>query len=157
MARAILPIHILSSEKDGISGELAFTAVTADGLFIPYRYAINATDISNYAGLVSAGKFRASSPTLPNSDTTRKYGFQLPRTEKLVLLVKGVALAEVITISGSSEYGVAKKAITVPAGAGKIYEISLRDFGLHIDGHGQLTIGGEATDGATVGLALVAR
>lgn len=157
MAREILPLHVIDVGAGGVSDEITFKVVGADGLYIPYRYPINAASIANHAALVATGKLRAVAPTMPNNDQTGKFGLKLPRTEKLILLVKGVALAEDVTFYGSEEYGQPDFELTIPAGAGKIYAISAYDAGLHILPSGRVHIGGGALDGETVSFALVAR
>jgi hypothetical protein len=93
-------------------------------------------------------------------------GFELPPTEKLILLVsKGTAenTAATVVIKGSLEYKQDDVTITLPAAdvAGTIYEIDITSFGLLI---GRKTNVAAAEDGIIVtpgdtatGLLLVAR
>jgi hypothetical protein len=71
-------------------------------------------------------------------------GFELPPTEKLILLVKkGTAenTAATIVVKGSVEYKQADVTITLPAAAvlGTLFEIDLTAFGLFIGRKGGLT------------------
>ena len=93
-------------------------------------------------------------------------GFELPPTEKLILLIsKGPAVdtAGTVVIKGSIEYKQADITITLPAAdaAGTVYEVDLTSFGLLI---GRKTGVVPAEDGiiltpgdTATGLLLIAR
>ena len=145
---------------------ITFTgSVTAnDYLRIPRRYPF--ADIADLATLQSAGFFRHATTTVSSelggsavADTEGVLGFELPNTEKLILLAqKGASTEETLLIEGSLEYGIDDVTVTLPAGTiGDLYEVDLYDFGLFITG-----VAGE--DGVmiknvsgTVNLALIAR
>ena len=166
MAYAIKNID-LNIKRPAVEGKkIVFTTVaTANDHFrSPRRYPF--ADIVDYETLKSEGFFRhattAVSTNLGGSataDTEGNLGFQLPNTEKLILLAKkGAATKEELVIEGSLEYGIDDVTVTLPAGAiGDLYEIDLYDFGLYITGiAGEQGIMIKATD-ATVSLALIAR
>jgi hypothetical protein len=170
MAIKNLKLVIAPPALDALSPKLVFTTSAAgdDFLRIPRRYPF--ADITAPTGffrhnIPQNGTGNAStevSAELGGSATTNtegKLGYELPHTEKLVLLVKkGATTAEAFTIEGSLQYRIADLVISVPAGAiGDIYEFSLANFGLYIEG-----IAGEkgimiknAT--TTLGFGLVAR
>lgn len=104
---------------------------------IPYRYSIN--DIANYEKLQANGKLR---------HTERRSvvggGIQLPRTEKLILLVKGHSDASKLTI-GETVYEL--------EGGSKLFEIDMFDFGLMINEGGEV----ELKCDKPIGVALIAR
>lgn len=160
MATTNLKLFIKKTGQE-ISPKYVFqTVATADDyLRIPRRYPF--ADVT-----APTGFFRHSTTTvsseLGGSSTTNTegvLGFELPRTEKLILLVKkGATTAETLTLEGSLEYGVADRVISVPAGAiGDVYEIDLFDFGLFIAGvageHGMSIKVGHTT----LGVCLIAR
>lgn len=146
--------------------KLTFTTVsTADDLGrIPYRYPF--VDIANYYALKTAGYFRHATTDVSTAlggskvtNTEGKLGFQLPKTEKLILIAKkGATTEEKIVIKGSRRYNINDIEIALPAGSvGDLYEIDLFDFGLLLDG-----VDGEQGviiqyKHTTVGLALVGR
>lgn len=138
MARTNIKLNITIPGKLGASEKIVFTKGTADGLRIPYRYPF--ADIANYNALKNIGYFRHATSTVNTSlgsneaGTEGRLGFELPYTEKLILLVKkGAATAEKLTIVGSSQYRIDDLVITIPAGAiGDLYEIDLYDYGLFI-------------------------
>lgn len=176
MAIKNIPLTVRIPGKQELSAKLAFAVAedANDHFRIPRRYPF--VDIANYAALVTSGFLRhglkqnevggttstAVSDQLGGSVTTNTegiVGYQLPTTEKLVLLVqKGATTAESITFEGSIEYRIPDLTISIPAGAiGDIFELDLFDFGLFIEG-----ISGEpglliksATD--TLGFALLVR
>ena len=111
---------------------------------IPYRYPF--ANISNLANLQTEEFFRHATLDVSDeiggssvADAKTNLGFQLPRTEKLVLLVKGVgAIATndvVMTITGSTKYNKPDVTYTFAVGdvTGKVYEIDLYEFGLLIE------------------------
>ena len=179
MAYAIknLDLNIKRPTVDGRAISFTSVATTGDHLRIPRRYPF--ADIVDYATLKSEGFFRHATTTVSTelggssvADTEGNLGFELPNTEKLILLLKrdGVAstgTAELkITIEGSNEYGIDDKIITISAdetfvAGSEIREIDLYDFGLYITGitgEKGLMIKVETTDTITkVGLALIAR
>lgn len=182
MARKNIPLTVV---KPGTLAEKIVFVANADGQenTIPYRYPF--ADIENYAALKASGFFRHSTTTVSTdlggsavADTASNLGFQLPRTEKLVLLCKvGSALSSdkniVVTIKGSTEYGIADKTFKLAednvnqdtdgilAAAGDIIEVDLYDFGLLLNaGEIVITADGNASanaDDAKVSFALVAR
>lgn len=91
---------------------------------IPYRYSVD--DIVNYAELQANGKLRHMEK---RSDING--GIQLPRTEKLILLVKGNSEASKLTIGG---------AVYELEGGSKLFEIDMFDFGLRIDEGGEVEL-----------------
>jgi len=188
MARKHIPLTII---RPSVEELIAYTFEAVDATdkvaFIPFRYPF--VDISNYEALKTAGFFRhglqqpsggaasaAVSSELGGSasaDTITNLGYHLPRTEKLILLVKILtafsADADVatITLSGSEKYNQAPLALTIDTGAnasadaaGTIYEIDLYNFGLFIGDNAELKIT-VATDTAAdfdhLQFALVAR
>jgi hypothetical protein len=179
MAYAIKNLD-LNIKRPGVEGKpIVFTSVatTGDHLRIPRRYPF--ADIVDYATLKSEGFFRHATTTVSSdlggsstADTEGNLGFQLPNTEKLILLLKRNGVASTgtakltITIEGSAEYGIEDKVIEIAAdetftSGTEIREIDLYDFGLYITGipdEKGLMIKVETTDTiSTVGLALIAR
>lgn len=143
MATINLKLNIKRPGVEGIGDKITFTKVANanDYLRIPRRYPF--VDIANYNNLKAVGYFRhattAVSTDLGGSATTNtegKLGFQLPPTEKLILLVKkGSTAAEQFTIKGSIQYSIDDVEVTVPAGAvGDLYEVDLYNFGEYITG-----------------------
>lgn len=147
---------------------------------IPFRYPF--ADIKNYAALKDLDFFRHATTTVDASlggsataDTHTTLGYQLPPTEKLILLVKvnaGLSTGKVIdvTIKGSKQYQIDDTVYTfaqdegdgIEVEAGDIMEIDLYNFGLLLDAHGEIQIHTEddATsnaDAAKLSFALVAR
>lgn len=143
--------------------KLTFESITAnDVIRVPRRtpYA----DIVNLDDLKASGFIRTSTTQVTTkyggSNTAGAYsklGLTLPRTEKLVLLVKNPATTAVsIKLSGNSRAGMGETTIAIPTGvAGDVYEIDLFDMGLHFnaDEEGSLTL----TPNAAVGMVLIAR
>lgn len=147
MAKIVIKANIIVPQNDGLSDKIVGvtgTSGASNGLSIPFRYAFNTTEIANFDALKTAGFFRATSPIGPDGVTGAggKYGYQLPRTEKLMLIVtKGATTAESFSISGAARYGVDTKTVAIPTGAiGDQYTYSLYDFGLHINSDGEIFI-----------------
>lgn len=152
MATKNIPLTVRIPGRQEVSAKIAFVAAgTADDHFrIPRRYPF--VDIANYDALVAADFLRhglkqnqagttstAVSSELGGSsvtDTEGVLGYQLPHTEKLILLVKkGATDAESLTFEGSIEYRIPDLTIEIPAGAvGDVFELDLYDFGLFIEG-----------------------
>lgn len=175
MAIKNLLLNIKRPGVEGVSDEIVFTQVVSDEdyLRIPRRYPF--VDIANYDALVTAGYFRHAttdvSTDLGGSKTTNtegKLGFQLPNTEKLVLLVRRTGVSSVgtaetaFTIKGSIQYGIDDVTVLWEADATfqsgtKVYEVDLYNFGLLITGvAGEQGIMIESTDN-TLEFALIAR
>lgn len=175
MAIKNIPLTVRIPGRQVVSDPVVFAvAAAADDHFrIPRRYPF--VDIANYDELVAAGFLRhglkqnqagttsaAVSTELGGSVTTNTegvLGYQLPTTEKLILLVqKGATTAEEITFEGSIQYRIPDLTVSIPSGAvGDVFEVDLYDFGLFIEG-----VSGEpglliksATD--TLKFALIAR
>lgn len=175
MAIKNIDLNIKRPGIDGVSDEITFTKVVTDKdyLRIPRRYPF--ADIANYNELVTAGYFRHATTDVSADyggsktvDTEGTLGFQLPNTEKLVLLVRrtgvvtnGTAKTS-FTIKGSLQYGIDDVTVTWAADAEfvsgtKIYEVDLYNFGLFITGvAGEKGIMIESTDN-TLEFALIAR
>ena len=146
-----IKLNIHQPGIDGVTDEIVFTTIQASGdvLRIPRRYPF--VDIANYQELRERGYFRhattAVSSELGGSDvsnTEGKLGFQLPPTEKLILLVKrtGVAgtgtPAQEFQISNSRLHQADPVVVSWEADSQftegvKLYEIDLYNFGLYID------------------------
>ena len=183
MARVNIPLTIHRPAVKELV-KVTFTA-NADGNtnVIPFRYPF--VDIANYTELKTKGFFRHATTDVSTdyggSKTTgnpSSLGYQLPATEKLILLVKVASALTtdkhvVITVKGSEKYGIADlklkiaEDIVVDADgiavvAGDVLEIDLYDFGLLLDEDGEITItaAGNASakaDDAKVAFALIAR
>lgn len=183
MARKHIPVTIIRPGVEELV-PYAFEAVDATdkAAFIPFRYPF--ADIANYAALKTAGFFRhglqqpsggvasaAVSSELGGSasaDAITTLGYHLPRTEKLVLLVKVVTALTSgtdvvsITLSGSSKYIQEPVVIQTPANpaAGTIFEVDIYNFGLYIGDNGELKVSVATTTAADfdhVEFALVSR
>ena len=146
-----IKLNIHQPGIDGVTDEIVFTTIQESGdvLRIPRRYPF--VDIANYQELRERGYFRhattAVSSELGGSDvsnTEGKLGFQLPPTEKLILLVKrtGVAgtgtPAQEFQISNSRLHQADPVVVSWEADSQftegvKLYEIDLYNFGLYID------------------------
>ena len=147
--------------------EIEFTAFAAEDVaVIPRRLPF--ADIANFAALKTAGYFRHATQTVSTelggsatagADTT--LGFQLPPTEKLILLAKKKATtAETVTFKGSHEYSIPDLEVTIPSGAvGDIFEIDLFDMGLYVGSLNDTTIssGVRIVCNNAIELALIAR
>lgn len=117
-----LTIHTPGDKK---AVEVAFQNLSAFTPHpIPYRYSIN--DITNNEELQENGKLRHQEQ---RSDIGG--GMQLPRTEKLILLVKGNSDASKLTI-GETVYEL--------EGGSKLFEIDMFDFGLRITDGGEVEL-----------------
>lgn len=121
-----LNIHIPGAE--GLQAPIAFTSVATDGdsFRIPYRYPF--VDVVHYNLLEDAGVFRHSTKTVSTNlgsnttDTEGGLGLQLPRTEKLVLLVKRSANEDSdLTISANTRTGKKDVKIELLAGGTATY------------------------------------
>lgn len=178
MAIKNLALNIRRPGADSLGDKITFTSVATanDYLRIPRRYPF--ADIANYSTLVTDGFFRHGlkytsvgiagttvktvSTELGGSVTTNTegvLGYELPNTEKLVLLVKkGATTDETFVIEGSLEYGIPDVTIATGAGAvGDLFEVDLYNFGLFIGGidgeHGVMIKAGHTT----LAFALIAR
>jgi hypothetical protein len=156
-----IKLNIVQPGRDGVSEEILFTNATSktDPLRIPYRYPF--ADIANYAALKARGYFRHETTEVSSllggssaTNTEGKLGFQLPPTEKLVLLVKrkGIVSAgtpdQKIVIKGSRLYSIPDIEIEFDedenfTSGEKLYTIDLYNFGLYISGV-------EGEDGITI-------
>lgn len=184
MANVNIPLTITRPGVNVVT-PIGFQAYVTETPFqIPFRYPL--VDISNYAALKSAGFFRhglkqyglpagsasaATSTELnPNgdsADTNPTLGYQLPNTEKLVLLVKVKTLIGAapvtVTIKGSAQYRIDDFVFEIPAASavGSVFEFPLYDFGLLIQqGTGHIEISADsatADDEEHLEFALVAR
>jgi hypothetical protein len=139
MARTNVKLIVRQPGVDGLSALLVWTDGTADGLRIPRRYPF--ADIANYAALKTSGFFRHATADVSSemggssvAGSEGGLGYQLPPTEKLILLVrKGATTEELFTIKGSPEYSIDDEVISVPVGAiGDIYECDLFNMGLFL-------------------------
>lgn len=150
---------------------------------IPFRYPF--ADIKNHAALKAAGFFRHENSTAVDTtiggsataDTRTTLGYKLPRTEKLILLVKVNANLSTdkhikVTIKGSEQYGIddVEYVFTqdpdeepgLEVVSGDLVEIDLYNFGLLLDADGEIQIHtlDDATsnaDKAKLSFALIAR
>jgi hypothetical protein len=184
MARKNIPLTILRPGVEELH-KIEFLANAAGNEnYIPFRYPF--ADISNYLALRSAGFFRhpltggvaaVEETTLggdATSDQPSNLGYQLPRTEKLVLLclVNDDLTTDktiTITIKGSEQYDIDDVTYEIgedsehafPVSSGDIFEIDLYNFGLLInDGELLVTADGTADthgDDDKVSFALIAR
>lgn len=166
MATINLKLNIKRPGIEGIGDIITFTQVTDEGdyLRIPRRYPF--VDIANYNNLKAVGYFRHATTDVSTdlggssaTNTEGKLGFQLPPTEKLILLVKkGNEEEEEFTIKGSIQYNIDDVEVTVPEGEiGDLFEVDLYNFGEYITG-----IAGEAgvmieVLSSTLEFALIAR
>lgn len=117
-----LTIHTPGDKK---AVEVAFQNLSANTSYlIPYRYSNN--DIANYEELQANGKLRHMEK---RSDING--GIQLPRTEKLILLVKGNSEASKLTIG---------EAVYELESGSKLFEIDMFDFGLRINEDGEVEL-----------------
>lgn len=183
MGRVNIPLTIHRPGVEKLTKVSWVANAAAQTNVIPFRYPF--ADISNYTALKTDGFFRHTttdvSTNLGGSKTTNtasNLGYELPRTEKLILLVKvNEALTTdkniTIKIEGSTEYNIVDKTYVLAEDgsvdttadavveAGDIFEIDLYNFGLYIDG-GEVTIsadGNAATDADDdkVSFALISR
>ena len=171
MARKNIPLTISRPAVQELR-EIVFVANVDLDWVIPYRYPF--ADIENFTELKNAGYFRHATQEVStelggsaSEDTFTNLGFELPNTEKLILLVKiKTDLATdvlTLTIDGSDEYGIDDTVYTIPADAtvGQVFEIDLYDFGLLISGTNREVNMKFASDTAgnldNVEIALIAR
>lgn len=185
MARVNIPLTIhRPAVKELVKVTFAANAAGNTNV-IPFRYPF--ADIANYNALKAEGFFRHATTDVSTAyggsktaNTASSLGYQLPATEKLILLVRvEEALTTdkhiVITVKGSEKYGIADlelkiaEDITVSGDAdgievvaGDVLEIDLYDFGLLLDEDGEITItaAGNASNKADddhVSFALIAR
>ena len=183
MARVNIPLTIHRPAVKELV-KVKFTANAAGNTnVIPFRYPF--ADIANYDALKAEGFFRHATTDVSanyggskTTNTASSLGYQLPATEKLILLVKVASALTTdkhikITVEGSEKYGIADlelkiaEDITVDTDgiavvAGDVLEIDLYDFGLLLDEDGEITItaAGNASDKADddhVSFALIAR
>lgn len=129
---------------------ITFQSLSAKDVFvIPYRIAYG--DIVNATDLKADGKLRN------DSTTVGKYGggYQLPQTEKLILLAKlGTTDTTTLTISGNTFKGIPDKTVEITAGqVGDLLEIDLYDLGLLLTEDGEV----KATTDKALSVALIAR
>lgn len=129
---------------------ITFQSLSANDVFvIPYRFPYG--DIVNATALKADGKLRNSSTTVG------KYGggYQLPQTEKLILLAKlGTTDETTLTFTGNKFKGIPDKTVEIPEGSvGDLLEIDLYDFGLLLTEEGEVKV---KTDKA-LSVALIAR
>lgn len=129
---------------------ITFQSLSANDVFIiPYRIAYG--DIVNATALKADGKLRN------DSTTVGKYGggYQLPQTEKLILLAKlGTTDATTLTFTGNKFKGIPNKTVEIAEGSiGDLLEIDLYDFGLLLTEEGEVKV---KTDKA-LSVALIAR
>lgn len=130
--------------------DITFQSLSANDVFIiPYRIAYS--DIQNATALKADGKLRN------DSTTVGKYGggYQLPQTEKLILLAKlGTTDATTLTFTGNKFKGIPNKTVEIAEGSvGDLLEIDLYDLGLLLTEEGEVKI---KTDKA-LSVALIAR
>lgn len=129
---------------------ITFQSLSANDVFIiPYRIAYS--DIQNATALKADGKLRN------DSTTVGKYGggYQLPQTEKLILLAKlGTTDATTLTFTGNKFKGIPNKTVEIPEGSvGDLLEIDLYDFGLLLTEEGEVKI----KTNKALSVALIAR
>lgn len=163
MARVNIPLTIHRPAVKELV-KVKFTAnASGNTNVIPFRYPF--ADIANYAALKAQGFFRHATTDVSTdyggsktAATATSLGYQLPATEKLILLVKVTEALTTdkhikITVKGSEKYGIddlelkIAEDITVTGDedgiavvAGDILEIDLYDFGLLLDADGEITI-----------------
>lgn len=183
MARKHIPLTIKRPANYTLETITFYSNVADDELKIPFRYPF--ADISNVVELTKAGFFRhvvlnsgetaietspygaSTSSELGGVDTAHgktNLGFELPNTEKLILLVQQTAVtatsATTITITGNTRLGIPDRVYTIGATENKgLFEIDLYDFGLLIE-DGEINILVHSTTAANEALfdfALVAR
>lgn len=183
MARVNIPLTIHRPAVKELV-KVKFTANAAGNTnVIPFRYPF--ADIANYDALKAEGFFRHATTDVSTAyggsktaNTASSLGYQLPATEKLILLVKVASALTTdkhikITVEGSEKYGIADlelkiaEDITVDTDgiavvAGDVLEIDLYDFGLLLDEDGEITItaagnASDKADDAKVAFGLIAR
>lgn len=183
MARVNIPLTIhRPAVKELVKVTFAANAAGNTNV-IPFRYPF--ADIANYNALKAEGFFRHATTDVSTAyggskttNTASSLGYQLPATEKLILLVKVASALTTdkhikITVKGSEKYGIADLELKIAEDvnvdtdgiavvAGDVLEIDLYDFGLLLDKDGEITItaAGNAAnkaDDAKVAFGLIAR
>ncbi|HPW96726.1 MAG TPA: hypothetical protein PK557_07175 [Paludibacteraceae bacterium] len=183
MARVNIPLTIHRPAVKELV-KVTFTAnANGNTNVIPFRYPF--VDIANYADLKTKGFFRHATTDVSanyggskTTGTASSLGYQLPATEKLILLVKVTSALSTdkhikITVKGSEKYGIADLELKlaedvtvdtdgIAVAAGDVLEIDLYDFGLLLDANGEITItaAGNASakaDDDKVSFGLIAR
>ncbi len=183
MARVNIPLTIhRPAVKELVKVTFAANAAGNTNV-IPFRYPF--ADIANYDALKAEGFFRHATTDVSTAyggskttNTASSLGYQLPATEKLILLVKVVSALTTdkyikITVKGSEKYGIEDLELKlaedsevdtdgIAVVAGDVLEIDLYDFGLLLDEDGEITItaaGNAASkaDDAKVAFGLIAR
>ena len=183
MARVNIPLTIhRPAVKELVKVTFAANAAGNTNV-IPFRYPF--ADIANYDALKAEGFFRHATTDVSTAyggskttNTASSLGYQLPATEKLILLVRVEEALTTdkhikITVKGSEKYGIEDlelklaEDVTVDTDgievvAGDVLEIDLYDFGLLLDKDGEITItaAGNAASKADddhVSFALIAR
>lgn len=183
MARVNIPLTIhRPAVKELVKVTFAANAAGNTNV-IPFRYPF--ADIANYTALKTKGFFRHATTDVSanyggskTTNTASSLGYQLPATEKLILLVKVTSALTTdkhikITVKGSKKYGIADLELKIAEDttvdtdgiavvAGDVLEIDLYDFGLLLDKDGEITItaDGNATshaDDDKVSFGLIAR
>ena len=123
MATKNIRLNIRKPGDSGLSYPIVFTEVAADNDYfrIPRRYPF--IDIAHYNLLADDGIFRTASKSVSTdygSNTTNTegvLGLTLPRTEKLILLVKrSTNEAATLTFSANKRTGQSNLVITLAAG-----------------------------------------
>ena len=183
MARVNIPLTIhRPAVKELVKVTFAANAAGNTNV-IPFRYPF--ADIANYTELKTKGFFRHATTDVSTdyggsktANTASSLGYQLPATEKLILLVRVEEALTTdkhieITVKGSEKYGIADLELKlaedinvdtdgIEVVAGDVLEIDLYDFGLLLDEDGEITItaAGNASNKADddhVSFALIAR
>ncbi len=146
-----IKLNIHQPGIDGVTDEIVFTKIltSEDVLRIPRRYPF--VDIAYYQQLRARGYFRHATTDVSSelggssaSNTEGKLGFQLPPTEKLILLVKRTGVAtngtpkQGFQISNSRLHQADPVVVSWEADPQftqgvRLYEIDLYNFGLYID------------------------
>lgn len=162
MAIKNIKVIVAPPALDALSPKIEFVASASANDYIRIPRRVPFVDVVAPSGFFRHATQTVSTDEFPGSATTNTeggLGYQLPPTEKLVLLVKkGATTAEVFTIEGSTEYRITDLEISVPSGSvGDLYEFNLSNLGLFIGG-----VAGEAgvmikNATTTLGMALVVR
>jgi hypothetical protein len=184
MARKNIPLTIVRPGVEELHKVVYVANADAQTNMIPYRYPF--ADIENYQALKDKGFFRHATTDVATdlggvktADAATTLGYQLPPTEKLILLCKVTSALTadkhiVITVKGSQQYGIPNVVYKIAEDgsvdtdadlvvvSGDEFEIDLFNFGLLLDANGEIEItadGNAATnaDDAKVSFALVAR
>ena len=162
MARTNVKVIVKRPGFDFVN-KIPFTTLEAgDEVRIPRRTPFK--DVANLQYLVDTGFLRSEVLEVTDkyggkndAGSLTNLGLTLPRTEKLILLVKNPVATKVdLTISGNKRAGTTTRVVEIPAGAiGDIYELDLFDLGLMIEDN----VEGSAIikTSADIGIVLVAR